>query len=162
MKLLADSTLGRLTKWLRIFGYDTAYLADADDFAVLRLARAEDRLVLTRDQALSERPSVRTLLVDSQILEEQLRQVCKSVGPPPDPSLSRCTVCNQPLISTTPDEVSSRVPPYVLKHHQRFSVCSGCNRVYWRGTHWQRMQALIGGLRDESGSDTMRAVDRDS
>ena len=65
MKLLADAMLGRLAKWLRILGYDTAYLADTDDFAVMRLARAEDRLVLTRDHALAGRRGIRTVLIES-------------------------------------------------------------------------------------------------
>ena len=92
IKLLADAMLGRLAKWLRILGYDTAYLADTDDFAVMRLARAENRLILTCDRALARRRGVRALVVDSELLEEQLRQVCGRIGPPPKAAPARCPV----------------------------------------------------------------------
>jgi uncharacterized protein with PIN domain len=147
-KLLADAMLGRLAKWLRVLGYDTAYLADTDDFAVMRLARAEGRLILTRDRALAERRGVRALLVESERLEDQLRQVWAAVGPPPDPSCSRCPVCNAPLVEAPPAMVADRVPPYVQRAHTHFSWCSACDRLYWPGSHWQRMRALIAGLRD--------------
>lgn len=153
MKLLADAMLGRLAKWLRILGYDTAFLAGKDDFAVMRLARAEDRLILTRDRTLAGRRGVQTLLVEGELLEDQLRQVCATVGPPSDPSLSRCPVCNQTLAQAPPERVAQRVPPYVQRTHRHFSFCAACDRVYWRGTHWQRMQALIKELRNGQAFD---------
>lgn len=153
--MLADAMLGRLAKWLRILGYDTAYLVDTDDFAVMRKARAEDRLILTRDRSLAERPGVRVLLVESEVLEDQLRQVWAALGPPPDPPFSRCPVCNEPLVAAAPALVATRVPPFVQRRHERFSLCTACDQLYWPGSHWQRMQALVAGLRDGAGSDTM-------
>jgi uncharacterized protein with PIN domain len=148
MKLLADAMLGRLAKWLRILGYDTAYIVDTDDFAVMRLARGENRLVLTRDRDLAGRRGIRALLIDSDVLEEQLQQVWADVGSPPDPSVSRCPVCNEPLVEAEPEVIKARVPPYVQRTQRHFSVCVACHRIYWKGTHWQRMQTLIAGLRD--------------
>lgn len=162
MKLLADTMLGRLAKWLRILGYDTAYLADADNFAVMRLARAEDRLILTRDRTLAGRRGVRTLLLESETLEEQLRQVRDDVGPPPDPPFSRCPACNQPLVQAPPELVAARVPPYVQRTHSRFARCVACDRLYWPGSHWQRMQALIAGLRDSIRSAKIGSETRNS
>ena len=162
MRLLADAMLGRLAKWLRILGYDTAYLAEADDFATMRLARAEDRLILTRDRALAKRRGVSTLLLDSDSLEEQLRQVRDAVGRPSSDTLPRCPVCNQVLIEAAPELVAARVPPYVRRTQRRFSLCTVCERIYWRGTHWLRMHALITELRDEMGSDTIEAEPKDS
>ena len=155
MKLLADAMLGRLAKWLRILGYDTAYLADTDDFAVMRLARAEDRLVLTRDHALAGRRGIRTVLIESERLEDQLRQVWDVIGTPPGPEHARCPVCNQRLVEAPPELVADRVPPYVHRTHTRFSLCVTCDRLYWPGSHWQRIQDLVTGLRDEAGSDTI-------
>ncbi len=153
MRLLVDAMLGRLAKWLRILGYDTAYLTDTDDFALMRLARAEDRLILTRDRALAQRRGVNTLLVDGDSLEEQLRQVWDAVGPPASDTMPRCPVCNQVLIEAAAELVAARVPPYVRQTQRRFSLCAKCERIYWRGTHWSSMHALITELRDEAGSD---------
>ena len=155
MKLLADTMLGRLARWLRIVGYDTAYIPDADDFTVMRLARAEGRLILTRDRTLAERRGLRTLLVDGESLEEKLLQVWAAVGPPPDVSASRCPVCNQHLFEASPDMVAARVPPYVQETHEHFAFCGACDRIYWQGTHWQRMRSLIAELHDEVGFDTI-------
>ena len=155
MKLVADAMLGRLAKWLRILGYDTIFVADTDDWAVIRLARAQDRLILTRDRALSVRRGVRALVVESQELKVQLRQVWYSVGPPSNPPFSRCPVCNQPLSEVSARQVQARVPPYVQRTQTRFKGCAACDRIYWPGSHWQRMRALLTGLRDASSSDKM-------
>ena len=155
MKLLADAMLGRLARWLRIMGYDTAYIPDTDDFAVMGLARAEDRLILTRDRALAERRGFRTLLIESESLERQVLQVWAAAGPPPDVLVSRCSVCNYNLVEAEPEMVSARVPPYVQKTHEHFSLCGACGRIYWQGTHWQRMRALVAKLHDEAGFDTI-------
>jgi uncharacterized protein with PIN domain len=165
MKLLADAMLGRLAKWLRILGYDTAYLADTDDFAVMRLARAEDRLVLTRDRGLASRRAIRVLMIVSEVLEDQLQQVWADVGLPPAGSTPRCPECNHPLMQADPALVAARVPPYVSRTQERFTFCDACDRVYWRGSHWQHMRPLIEGLgdgevpyglRDVAGSDKMK------
>jgi len=140
LRLLADGMLGRLARWLRLLGYDTAYENDADDLYLARRARAEGRVLLTRDRALAARRGLRTLLIESEVLEEQVRQVREALGPPPDPALSRCSICNLPLRQAGRDEVASRVPPYVLRTHERFRVCPGCGRVYWPGTHLERMR----------------------
>jgi uncharacterized protein with PIN domain len=143
MKLLADATLGRLAKWLRILGYDTAHVADTDAHAVMHLARKEDRLILTRSRDLAGRGGVRVLLIASEVLEEQVAQVFACVGPATAPAVSRCPICNQRLVEAEPSAVVDRVPPYVRRTQRQFSACVVCDRVYWQGTHWQRMQALI-------------------
>jgi uncharacterized protein with PIN domain len=169
MKLLADATLGRLAKWLRILGYDTAYLADADEYAVMRLARAEDRLILTRDRNLAGRRGIQVLVIRSEVLEEQLEQISTTVDFP-EQAFSRCPVCNHPLVEAEPPAVATRVPPYVRETQRDFSICVPCDRVYWRGTHWERMQTLIAqlrrnaprGLRVGERFDTMCDENRDS
>jgi uncharacterized protein with PIN domain len=145
LRLLADGMLGRLARWLRLLGYDTAYDADADDLDLARWARAEGRVLLTRDRALARRRGLRTLLITSERLEEQVRQVRQALGPPPSPILSRCSLCNLPLEPVSPEEIASRVPPYVLQTQERFSLCPGCGRVYWAGTHVAHMRQQMAG-----------------
>lgn len=135
LKLLADCMLGRLARWLRLMGYDTAYENIASDPHLARRARAEGRVLLTRDRELAGRRGLRTLLIQSELLEEQVREVRDALGPPPDPALSRCSACNGALEAVTPDEIADRVPPYVLLTQSQFRLCPGCGRVYWPGTH---------------------------
>jgi len=155
VKLLADATLGRLAKWLRLLGYDTAYVSGSDAWAVMRQARAEKRLVLTRDHKLAGWRGVRSLLIESVSLEAQLQQVWAALGVPPEPATPRCPICNHPLEAAPSDLVSERLPAYVQRTQQDCSWCPSCDQLYWRGTHWQRIETLVSRLRDEASSDTM-------
>ena len=143
MKFLADNMLGRLATWLRLLGYDTAYLPDADDHALVRVARAEDRLLLTRDVELTRRRGVRCLLIESEKVGEQLKQVIRALGLTTQHAFSRCAECNILLGAVSKETVRNAVPPYVFQTHERFLRCPRCQRVYWRGTHWARMLAQI-------------------
>jgi uncharacterized protein with PIN domain len=135
--------LGKLCKWLRLLGYDTVYDNVASDLELARRARAESRVLLTRDRELSARRGLRTLLIQSQVLENQVREVQTALGPPPRPPLSRCAVCNTTLETATRAEIADRVPPYVLRTQTEFRRCPGCERVYWPGSHVQGMNDRI-------------------
>jgi len=141
--LLLDGMLGRLARWLRLLGYDAAYDREASDHALVRRARAESRVLLTRDRRLAARQGVQALLIISEHLDEQVHQVRQALGPPPDPPLSRCPACNTPLLPTAREAVRDRVPPYVWRRQREFRLCPGCHRVYWPGTHVERIQATL-------------------
>ncbi len=138
--------LGSLAKWLRILGYDTAYYPDLDDRQLVRLARAEGRVLLTRDRELSRRRGVQALLVTGEGLDEQLSEVFTRLKLVPVRSFSRCPVCNEPLQGLAAEEARTRVPPYVAQTQHSFRQCPKCQRIYWRGTHWQRMEEYLAHL----------------
>ena len=138
--------LGSLARWLRILGYDAVFDPALDDHQLVRLARAEKRVLLTRDRELAQRRGVRLLLVDSEDLDEQILQVLSDLDLAPDRSFSRCPVCNEALESLDPAAAADQVPPYVAQSHQEFRWCPACQRVYWRGTHWQQMDQKLARL----------------
>jgi uncharacterized protein with PIN domain len=148
MKLLLDGMLGRLAKWLRLLGYDTAYFPDLDDNELVRLARAKGRVLLTRDRELTRRRGLTCLLIESDELEEQLKQVISELNLEAEQTFSRCPVCNTPLREVEKLSVKERVPPYVFRTKEHFSLCPGCDRIYWRGTHWARMREEIARIRE--------------
>ncbi len=139
MRFLVDSMLGTLAKWLRILGYDTAYCAKADDNQLVRIARAEERILLTRDTGLAQRRGLRALLIASEILEEQLAEVVQTLGLRTDNAFSRCPVCNALLEDVPKYDAWGYVPPFVFQKQEAFKLCPECNQFYWRGTHWQNM-----------------------
>ena len=143
IKLLLDGMLGRLAKWLRLLGYDTAYFPDLDDHELVRLARAEGRVLLTRDRELTRRRGLSCLFVENDELEEQLLQVIFELHLETERPFSRCPVCNTPLQEVEKSSVKGRVPPYVFRTKEHFSLCPECDRIYWRGTHWARMREEI-------------------
>ncbi len=145
-KLIADAMLGALARWLRALDLDVAYDPDLDDPELVDKAVAEGRVILTRDRRLTERRLARNhLLIRSDIVEEQLRQVLEELGirPDPDRRLGRCLRCNTPLEDLDPELAHARVPPWVARTHKEFRGCPRCGRVYWRGTHVDRMSRAL-------------------
>ena len=143
MKLLADSMLGRLAKWLRLLGYDTAYFRALPDESLLALARAEGRLVLTRDRRLVRRRGLRALYIQSDALPEQVRQVVRDLRLRGVGRAPRCPMCNRELMQVAKRAIRERVPPYVYRTQSEFSRCPQCERIYWAGTHWERIRAHL-------------------
>jgi uncharacterized protein with PIN domain len=134
-RFVADAMLGRLARWLRALGYDTLYFRDAPDRRLLVVALAEGRRLLTRDAALARRAREAGLLLRTEDLDAQIREVVRACGPAPRPALSRCLECNGLLVASAPEAVRHRVPPYTLATQAAFRSCPDCARVFWAGTH---------------------------
>jgi uncharacterized protein with PIN domain len=133
--------LGTLARWLRFFGYDAAFQGpEVPDEAVLRRATEQGRWLLTRDRELAA-CGPRTVLVRAEDLEGQIVEVCSRLGLSPRATLTdaRCAECNGELREASREEVAALVPPYVQRTAGRFSRCTGCGRMYWPGTHSERI-----------------------
>lgn len=148
MRFLCDQMLGTLAKWLRILGHDATYARDSYDDQLLQQASAEERVLLTRDKALAERADS-VLLIESTELKEQLHRVINACSAEirEDDLLSRCTVCNTPVVAADKAEVRNEVPDHAYERHERFWTCPSCGRVYWKGTHWDNMRRFIDRLK---------------
>jgi len=141
----ADRMLGRLAKWLRILGCDVIYGRHLSGLSLIRAARADDRLILTRDRGLARKQPPRLLFVESNDHVEQLRQVMKAFDlRPGEGLLSRCLVCNSLLQPRSQDSLEKLVPPYVFATQSRFSWCGRCRKLYWPATHQRKMLAVLG------------------
>jgi uncharacterized protein len=150
-RFLADCNVGRLARWLRALGYDASYHTRIGDAELVREAAAESRVVLTRDRDLTKRRvvqtgAVRAILIRDDDVTNQLRQVFAELGLELKEALTRCIECNSVLQSRLPAMVAERVPPYVRRTQSRYSECPECGRIYWAGTHWQRMREVLAGL----------------
>ncbi|HEX9710692.1 MAG TPA: Mut7-C RNAse domain-containing protein [Candidatus Thermoplasmatota archaeon] len=151
-RFVADVMLGRLARWLRALGYDTLYFRDAPDRRLLAVALSEGRRLLTRDAALARRAREAGLLVRTEVLDAQIREVTMACGPAARRALSRCLECNGLLAASPPEAVRHRVPPYTFATHHEFWTCPGCGRVFWAGTHVAGIQRRLEPyLRDARG-----------
>jgi len=159
----ADCNVGKLAKWLRMLGYDVLYeRAISDDVLVCRALR-EGRVILTRDTGISTRrdllsppnpgssPQPRCVFITSDDTIQQVRQVISAMGlrgmvgklPP------RCALCNGVLVDVPKESVAGVVPPYTFGVQERFRRCAECGRVYWHGTHMERvLREALGPLAD--------------
>ncbi|RKG93520.1 Mut7-C RNAse domain-containing protein [Corallococcus terminator] len=148
-RFVLDVGLGRLSGFLRMLGFDTLWRNDFADDHLARLSRQESRVLLTRDLGVLKRSEVvhgyfpRATDPAHQLVEVVRRYELTSRMRP----FSRCMACNAPLTTATPDEVQGRVPEGVAGRHSHFRQCPGCQRVFWPGTHHDRMQALVDTLR---------------
>jgi uncharacterized protein with PIN domain len=140
LRFAADIMLGRLAKWLRIVGEDVIYGAHLTGYGLIRAARLEKRLILTRDRSLKNKQPPPILYLQSDHHREQLRQVVRDCGLVVEKRLfTRCIRCNNVLQSRTKESVEKLVPPYVFSTQEKFFWCAACRRIYWPATHHQHM-----------------------
>jgi len=155
-RFAVDKMLGRLATWLRLIGQDTLYGSQLAGRSLIRHARSEGRMILTRDHRIVRAASdLCVLLVVSDDFREQLRQVVLLCRIDPFASLfTRCTRCNTPVVAVPKAEVAGQVPPYVFSTQEHFARCGHCHRLYWSGTHSDRVreQLRIMGYQEPAGT----------
>ncbi|MGH7923091.1 MAG: Mut7-C RNAse domain-containing protein [Candidatus Binatus sp.] len=141
-RLAADRMLLRLARWLRLLGADVIADPSLTGAGLLKIARAQDRILLTRDKRLRTSPHI--FFVESNAIRSQLREAVRRFGlDPRSIALTRCSRCNRPLTPVARELLSRRVPPYVFASHDRFAECEECGRIYWPATHPVRMHAML-------------------
>jgi uncharacterized protein len=148
IRFVADAHLGGLAHLLRLTGFDTLYDNHYADDEIEALATAEGRIVLSRDRELLKRRTithgcyVRALKPELQLRElfERL-DLARSARP-----FRLCLACNVPLHRIEKSDVLGRVPDGVLERHAQFATCDDCKRIFWEGSHWKRMRALVDSL----------------
>ncbi|MCI0453421.1 MAG: Mut7-C RNAse domain-containing protein [Candidatus Dadabacteria bacterium] len=151
---IADSMLGKLTKWLRLAGVDVEYDKYIEDDILIKRAQSENRVILTRDRSIVKRKGVGVhLLIWSDHLAEQLLEFIQVYEIDTlENAFTRCIRCNTVLAEVKKDSLSGQIPPYVLKTQDEFRLCNRCGRIYWAGTHRENaegfLRKVIGNLKD--------------
>ena len=140
--LLVDTMLGSLARRLRLLGFDAAFWSKGDDSALVRQARADGRIVVTRDRQVAARRGLKSIYIQSGDLAEQVHQMLGAISCRAVP-FSRCLVCNGLLGEISHEDARALVPAYVWKTQSDFRRCTECRRVYWRGTHWQGLASHV-------------------
>lgn len=139
---IADAMLGKLARWLRVLGCDVEYFPLIGDGELVARATRTGRLILTRDTLLVRRRGARAnhFFVAGDHFRDQLRQVVERFAiDPAGRFLNRCLERNALLAEIGKSNVRDRVPPYVYAKRELFRACPSCGRVYWQGTHREKM-----------------------
>jgi len=158
-RFAVDAMLGRLARWLRVLGLDATWTADVADAVLVRHALDEERWILTRDRRLPlEWRLPRVFLVES---EEPLAQLREILGAFPVRRalrlFARCTRCNAQIEALPRALAAPQVPPRVWAANERFWRCPGCGRIYWEGSHVERMRRTIEGVLGEGAAGAPRS-----
>ncbi len=147
-KFIVTQELGRLAKWLRIFGFDAEYFQLSNFSTLLINALQEDRTILTRNTRVGLHAGARILKIEGDFLVGQLSQIFKELNLALDENkmFSRCILCNEILQLIEKDAVKSKVPEFVYNTKDKFVTCPKCSRIYWQGTHWGNVKETIAKL----------------
>ncbi len=147
-KFFADSMLGKLARWMRTLGFDVEYEKDIDDSGLVDRAVREGRIILTRDTLLIKRRRIKGMyfFIESDSIGEQLRQVGVIYGIRFEQFLTRCLRCNSLLAEALKSAIEDKVPPYVYNTQEKFTRCPRCGRIYWAGTHREKMLRELSSL----------------
>jgi len=144
-RFIVDHNVGKLAKWLRVMGYDTLFFNGSNDSRMIATALAERRVILTRDTQIMQRRVVtkgqlKAILIKSDRPELQMHQVIETLNLDCQfRPFTICLECNQTLVVRSKEQVKDLVPPYVFRTQSQYMECPTCQRIYWRGTHWQAM-----------------------
>ena len=148
-KFIADTMLGKLSKWLRTLGFDTLYYRDKKDDKLLELAFRENRQILTRKISLKTRKDVthKLLFINENDPLRQLKEVIDhyKLTIVAHNIFTICLICNQKLETLTIELAKDRVPEYVANTKTIFYTCPHCKKIFWRGTHYENMLNKIKG-----------------
>jgi uncharacterized protein with PIN domain len=145
VKFFCDEQLGKLSRWLRIIGQDSVWEREIGDDELLKRAREEGRIVLTRDTRLHLKAGdVEVVLLDANYPAHQLREVVERFRDGIEIRVfSRCVACNSDIEDIDKSEVEGKVPPFVFKTQERFTRCRGCGKIYWQATHRERVEVQL-------------------
>jgi uncharacterized protein len=147
---LCDAGLGGLARWLRAAGYEAAWHPDIEDDHLLREAQRLPATLLTTDAMLMERRLLRDRIIPAFWLPptlsipEQLALVFREFGLVA--RAPRCMSCGGELCPTLKETLRDRIPPKTYRWLDEFFVCRRCDKLFWHGTHWQRIRAQLSQL----------------
>ena len=149
LNFVLDVHLGRLAAYLRMLGFDAAYRNCASDPELVRTSVEEQRILLTRDRGLLMHSTVTRGYwlreTDSRLQTAEVVRRFDLAGE--FRPFTRCMACNTLLRAASREEVRGRIAPPVAERHAEFRECPACQRVYWQGSHYLRMQRWIEELR---------------
>lgn len=138
--------LGKLARWMRHAGWDTAYDHPLSDEILLYRSRQENRIILTRDTKLIRRLKPQEyLFITKDHLPEQFEELLKTFPQLPNSMrpLSRCGHCNSPLDFVAKEKIKEKVWPYVFQTQEHFTQCPNCGHLYWNATHVKRIKGRL-------------------
>ncbi len=150
-RFIVDVNLGRLARYLRLLGFDTAWRNDLQDAEIARISVEEERIVLTRDRRLLFRREIsRGYWVRSVIPEQQVSEVldrldlCREIQ-----AFRRCAICNGLIRIVAKEEILDKLEPLTRKYYDEFYCCSHCGQIYWKGSHFDKLMRKLESFRDQ-------------
>ncbi|PVY39625.1 Mut7-C RNAse domain-containing protein [Pontibacter virosus] len=150
-RFVLDVHLGSLARYLRLLGFDTVYGQHLHDPELVQISSEEKRILLTRDVNLLKHNAITAgYWMRSQNTEEQLQEVVSRYRLADQfRPFTRCMICNGHIVQVEKNQVLAQLPPKTQLYFDEFYQCQQCRRVYWKGSHYKRMQELIRRIKEK-------------
>ena len=151
-RFVLDNHLGRLAAYLRMLGFDTLYRNDYNDALLADIAEHEHRILLTCDRQLLMRSQVtHGYFVRSRDSRQQLLEIARrySLKQHKKP-FTRCMNCNGEIHPVSKQEIEDQLPADAKKYYKQFYRCDNCGNIYWEGSHYLKMKAMIENLNNDT------------
>lgn len=167
MKFVVDGMLGKVARWLRMLGYDTKYFNDMSDDEILKVASEEKRILLTKDYQFFKKANihgVRAIFVEGETHVEKLANLSKQLNIKLEINInySRCPKCNAEIRPINKEAVKDKIPPSTYRIHNEFWVCSKCGQVYWKGSHWIKINSALNQAKAKLASQKREVTDKNN
>jgi len=153
-RFFVDAMLGNIAKKLRLFGYDSKYFSDIDDDELIKIAKEENRIIISRDENLvnkAQKLGMDTIFVTKNKELEQFSEILNHIeldifqisG-----DTARCPKCNSITESIDKSSIKNKVPKRVYDANERFWKCKSCGKYYWEGTHIKNLKEFVGKINE--------------
>ena len=149
---VVDAMLGNLSRKLRILGFDSKYFSSIEDKQLIELAKKENRVIVTKDEALAktaDKISIPIVLIRGDNEISQIIEIATKIGLSNfimDTNSARCVNCNGRLESVEKSRLENKVPTGVYQRQDQFWICVDCQKIYWIGTHFKKLQEFVSRL----------------
>jgi len=148
MKFITDGMLGKLTRWLRMLGHDVEYANNIEDQELIRIAKEENRILLTSDLQLYQHAiarNVESFLVEGKNEAERLSNMAKRFNfkLEIDITMARCSKCNGKIKPVAKESLVGKIPKNTFTFYNEFWKCQKCGQIYWQGAHWKRISKTL-------------------
>jgi len=149
-----DAMLGNIAKKLRLMGYDSRYLADIEDDELIKLAKNDKRIIISRDEDLISKAlkgGIKSIFLKNKEEIEQFREIINKSNLKIikiDGYRSRCPKCNSKTKLINKKNIQEKIPTRVLEFNDKFWECRNCDQIFWEGTHIKNLQKFVGQLNE--------------
>ena len=149
-----DAMLGNIAKKLRLMGYDSRYLADIEDDELIKLAKNDKRIIISRDEDLISKAlkfGIKSIFLKNKEEIEQFREIINKSNLKIikiNGDRARCPKCNSQTKSVIKENICKKIPIQVLENNEKFWECKICDQIFWEGTHIKNLQKFVGKLNE--------------
>ncbi len=142
MKFIADCMFGKLARWLRMAGYDTAYVWPKEREKLISNARIENRIIITSARKIKYQYE-KVFIITDIFAEKQFVKVVKEFNLDFESAFTLCTKCGCSLVKTDKESIIKKIPSDVAAWCDEYFLCENCGSIYWKGSHYEKMKEVF-------------------